>query len=220
MTSLEAYQSLLEKVNRNDTNSNIHVPRGKFVNIYNQQRIIWMADRLDNDKSSQSLDELENLLENDVELSYIDKKRDHARFQLPTDFHEFSSAYCISSKGECTDRPLIVWNIKSSDKNVLLQDENNKPSFEYEETLALINKAMVNVYFTDFTVDELYLTYYREPNKIDLIGYINLDGSQSTNIDPDLPDSQVDEILDYCYKEIMRVNQDVQGFQLAQQKTP
>jgi hypothetical protein len=218
MTSLEAYQSLLEKVNRNDTNSNIHVPRGKFVNIFNQQAKVWLEDILSNNKSSIKLDELENLLEDDVELVYIDKKRDHARFTLPSNFQEVSSAYCLATKGECIDRPLVVWTMKSQDKNVLLKDENHNPSFEYEETLSLINNGKVNVYFTDFSVTDYFLTYYREPKKIDLAGYIKVDGTQSTDINPDLTDRQIDEVLDYCTKEIMRTNQDVQGFQLAQQK--
>ena len=218
MTSLEAYQSLLEKVNRTDTNSNIHVPRGRFVNLYNQQRLIWLSDKLREYKASQKLDELSDLLEDDVELNKVDNRRDHARFTLPSDFFEFSSSYSLCSKGDCTERPVVNWEMKSSNKQVLLNDSNHNPSFEYEETLALINKGMLSVFFSDFSVDKCFLTYYRSPNKIDLVGYVKLDGSPSETVDPELPDEQVDEILDYCYTELMRANKDVEGFQLAKDK--
>ena len=218
MTALEAYQSLLEKVNRNDTNSNIHVPRGRFVNLYNQQRLVWLGNKLEEYKASQKLDELSDLLEDDVELNRVDNRRDHSRFKLPEDFYEFSSSYSLASKGDCTDRVLVNWEIKSSDKQVALRDENNNPSFEYEETLAIISKGMLSVYFSDFSVDRCFLTYYRVPNKIDLEGYVRLDGTPSKTSDPELPDELVDEILDYCYKEIMRSNQNIEGFQLAKDK--
>lgn len=218
MTSLEAYQLLLEKVNRNDTNSNIHIPRGKFVVLYNQQRLKWLQNKLVEYKDSQNLDYLDELLEDDTELDFIKIKHNSAIFKLPDDFFEFSSSFSLCTKGDCTGRVLTNWEIKSSDKRVILQDENHNPSFEYEETFVIPTSGNLSVYFSDFTVDRCFLTYYRTPGKIDIEGYIDINRNPSKNIDPDIPDDMVDQILDYCYMEIMRSNKDVEGFQLAKDK--
>ena len=46
------------------------------------------------------------------------------------------------------------------------------------------------------------MTYYRRPVRVDLSGYINAAGIQSTDIDPELPDPLVEEILDMVAKQI------------------
>lgn len=45
------------------------------------------------------------------------------------------------------------------------------------------------------------MTYYRRPVRVDLSGYINAAGIQSTDIDPELPDYLVEEILGMVAKQ-------------------
>ena len=57
------------------------------------------------------------------------------------------------------------------------------------------------VYEDGFRTDEVRMTYYRNPVRVDLTGYINAAGVQSMDIDPELPDPLVEEILDMVAKQ-------------------
>lgn len=218
-TSLGAYEQLLLKVNRNDSNSNIHVPRGKFVNVFNEQQRNWLKNKLASDLSSDDVDGLSDLLQDDIPLDKIQTHKDHVDFTLPEDFYSFAASYSIASRGDCLNRPIVNWNTKGKNIRLLLQDDNSSPSFDYEETLLSIASKRVRIYFTDFTVDEVYLSYYRLAKDIDLEGYVKIDGTQSATIDPELDDVAVDEIVSRCALEIMRNNENAEGFQFAKERT-
>lgn len=218
MTSLGAYESLLLKVNRNDRNSNIHIPRGRFVNIFNEQQRNWLKDTLHENLGTDDIDQLNDLLVDDVSLERVKIHRDHVEFELPDDFYSFSSAYCLASTEECKDRPLVVWNVKPKNARVLLLNENESPSFEYEETICSISNQKVRIYFDDFQIEEAFLNYYRFAKDIDLEGYVKIDNTPSITIDPELSDAYVDEIINRCAAEIMRNVQNQEGFGFAKER--
>lgn len=219
MTSLEAYENLLLKVNRNDSNSNIEVSRGQFVNIYNEQRAKWTSEKLSKKLSSDQLDELQDLLEDDVELLSDSFGQNSIYFKLPSNFYKVASSFSLAEKNGC-ERILTNWNTKSTDRSVILNDENINPSFDYEETPINITKDKLKVYFTDFKVKKVYLSYYKQPQEIDLEGYIKSDGTQSTTINPDISDANVLEIITRCAAEVMRNNQNPEGLQFQKDRIP
>ena len=217
-SSLEAYNQLLLKVNRNDSNSNIHVPRGKFVTVFNEQARLWLKEKLEQYKGTDNLNELNDLLQDDVPLEKAKTHRDHVDFTLPEDFYAFASSYSLATKEDCKNRVLVNWDTKGKNLRVLLTDAHSAPSFEYEETLVSLSKGKMKVYFTDFHIDEVYLSYYSLPAPIDLEGYTKLDGSRSTTINPELAADAVDEIINRCAAEIMRNNQNAEGFGFAKDR--
>lgn len=219
MTSLEAYQNLLLKVNRNDSNSNINVPRGQFVLLYNEQLTKWTCEKLQKKLDSDELDELNDLLEDEIELDKISSNRDYDYFTVPENLHKFSSAYVVAERDGC-ERILTAWNLKSPDIRVILNDENNNPSFDFEETPMYITNGKAKIYFSDFTIKNAFLTYYKMPGAIDIEGYIKVDGTASQNIDPDISGPNVLEIVTRCAAEVMRNNQNVEGLQMQKDKIP
>lgn len=219
MIALQAYERFLVKLNKNDTNANVNVPKGRFVVIYNEQSKRWLKEKLKQKLSTDELDELSTLLVDPIEpLVKLNKHFDHVDFQVPNDFFQASSSYVIASKGECKGRVLDNWNTKGKNIRILLRDENNKPSFEYEETLFGVSDGKIKVYFDDFEIDEVFLSYYRTPKDIDITGYINSLNQPSTNIDPDLPDMAINEIISRCVTEVTRNVGDPQGFQFSKER--
>lgn len=216
-TSLQAYNSFLIKSNREDTNSNIHVSKGKFVVIYNEQAIRWMKEKFKRKLSSSELDELSDLLVDNFEVIKVGKHQGHIDFKLPDDYFSLASSFSQAVRGNCK-RVLTNWKAKPHDIPVLLKDENNNPSFDFEETLLSIAGKKIKVYFDDFKVDKVYINYYRFPKNIDIEGYINIDGSASTTINPELSDLAVNEIINRCAKEVMRTSEKQEGFLLAKER--
>lgn len=218
MISLEAYNSYLRKVNRNDTNRNIKIPKGQFVSLYNEQAEIWLSDFIRDNNSTDKINEISELLQLDISLEKSQDTLNSSDFNIPEDYFEYSSAYCLAQKEGCSESVVYCWDIKNKNKNTLFQNENEKPSFEYQETFIQHNQDKIKVYRDNFDISKLYLDYYRVPKKIDIEGYINVDGTNSSNINPDISDFLVNKIIEYCVVETIRVFQSPEAFQLAKDR--
>lgn len=124
---------------------------------------------------------------------------------LTPKFMFYIDSYIIADKGDCKNR-IIYANtdlIKHADITKLLQNSNYSPSFEYQETIADISSDELH-YYTDgtFTPSVAYVSYLRYPKDIDLEGYVNIDGKDSTNIDSEFEYYLKDEILDLAVEHL------------------
>lgn len=204
ITSQEAYKRFLLKVNKNDTNRNVKIPKSVFVLLYNSEQPEWLGETIDAYENSSNIDYLADLLTPPVKLVEVKKTPNRVDFKVPDDLFWNSSGYSIASKGKCKNEVIVNWFVKPKDINVLLQNANQRPSFEYRETLAVFNGDNVSVYRDGFYINEQYLTYYRTPKDIDLAGYKRFDGTDSTTINPELDDFMVEEILERIATKALR----------------
>ena len=104
--------------------------------------------------------------------------------------------------------------MKNENVHELLQDEYNKPSFKWRETFYSFADDMIVIYVDNFTISELFLTYYRYPKEVDMVGYVKEDGSYSVNIDPEWDDKVVERIIEFCVADFDINNDDLQRYQL------
>lgn len=126
--------------------------------------------------------------------------------------------YASCTKEECKDRMLYIPSpVRHGDLITLMTNKNYAPSFEYEETLATISDNNIVVY-TDgtFIVDNVYLTYLKYPQKIDIEGYEDFDGTPSVNSNTDLPEQLEDELLDVAYLELAIETENIPQVQMSQ----
>lgn len=122
----------------------------------------------------------------------------HHTFMFPLDM------YAICSKGECTGRVVYLSKlVKHGDISTLMFNTQYTPSFEWQESFAVISNNKIITYTDDtFEVDSFHLSYMRYPQKIDSAGYINFDGTASANEDCELADYLEDELLDLAILEL------------------
>lgn len=214
MTSLEAYKLLLLKVNKNDSNSNRSLSKGEFVILFNEQQRIWTHLSIKNTTNGIEHQELNNLLVIDQKLEFDKKDFSSYVFKLPSNFEAFESSFSIADKDKCKGRKLTNWLVKPRNISVLLNSDNHNPSFDYEETICLLSNNKFHVFYKDFVVKECYMSFYKAPKNIDIEGYIKVNGSESTNIDPtELNDKQIEEILNRCAIEVEKNYRDIEGLQ-------
>lgn len=218
MTPNEIYKKFLLKVNKNDTNTNIKVPKSQFVLLFNEEKRQWLDDKTKGKESSDYIEDLEYLLEHNIPLEKISSFTLHDDFKLPENFFRRATSYSIASKKDCNNVPIVNWFIKPKDLNVLLQNAHTSPSFEYQETIALLNKNKLSVYKGDFTITEVYLTYYREPKDLDIAGYKHIDGTPSSDIEVDLDDFNIEEIINRTARNAVLNYESVEQNQLALQR--
>jgi hypothetical protein len=218
MLSIEAYKRFLLKINKNDTNSDIDISKGEFVLLYNEQKDRWLEEQIKTNESNISVLDIGELQNKHVPLNRVSDSDRYSIFSLPTNFFKYISSYSICSDNSCSD--VIVSNIpyKAKNENMLLENSNFQPSLDYEETIVDLSGNTIYVYRKDFTIDKVFLNYYREVGKIDIAGYRKLDGTISTDVHPDVSDISVDEILNRCAKEVIRRYENPEGFQLASER--
>lgn len=217
MTSEQAYKQFLLKINKNDTNSNIKINKGHFVLIFNEQARAWIYEKLKEDTDNNEKNYFSKLLIFDEPLVKIKDSENFSSFLLPKNYLSIESAYSIAEKEGCK-RKLFNFDFKSMNRNIIEQDLNNNPSFEYETTIFNLSNDNILVFKTDFSIEEEYITYYRLPIEIDIKGYIKVDGTQSNNINPELDDKYVEEILNRCVVEVQTNYSDLQNLQASQNR--
>ena len=219
MDSLTIYKNFLLKVNKNDTSANINISKGEFVILYNSQKRVWLEEKLKNKTTDIDIHDLEILYIKDKKLIKKSFDSNSIHFLLPDNFFKFDSSFCIAQKEKCEDRVLINWLVKPKNVNIYLTDSNHEPSFEYEETFSIISENKLITYIKDFKINQSYLSYYKEPINIDIEGYIKINGSKSTTINQDdLDDKSIDEIINRCVIETLRIYENTEAFQLAQNR--
>lgn len=140
---------------------------------------------------------------------------------LKPHFMFYIDSYLLADKGSCINR-VISCNpdlIKHADIQLLLKNNNFKPSFEFQETIVDIASDELHVY-TDgtFTPKKLYLSYLRYPGQIDKAGYVKFDGTDSVDKDCELEDYLKDELLDITVEKLAMYTENISAAQSAQNR--
>ena len=197
MTIQEAYLRSLQKNEQNLANGGIKLDPGRFVLLFNEAQDRLVKYYL-NRKDDETIRSIQNLLVYWMSLDNAGRMDDpeSTSFNLPDDYLWFSNIKGVFSYKGCEVTDFVMWEAKNENIHELLGDENNRPSYDYRETFYSIGNGKVVVYESGFRTEEVKMTYYRRPVRVDLSGYINAAGIQSTDIDPELPDYLVEEILD------------------------
>ena len=208
-----AYLKFLEKVNKNYTNDNISVDVGRFVSLFNAKQIRFLEYVLEK-RNEDDIRYVQKMLVKDESLEFLRKKLNHCDFKLPSNFFSFVNVQANADEGSCSSNRINLWEIKNENIHELLQDEYNKPSFKWRETFYSFADDTIVIYVDNFTISEVFLTYYRYPKKVDMKGYVKEDGSFSTDIDPEWDDKVVERIIEFCVADFDINNDDLQRYQL------
>lgn len=217
MTAEEAYIRYLDLVNRNATNNGVNVDAPRFVLLYNdmQRRYVeWVLEKRNEDE----IRYLQLLLVNEHSLVVKDNRKEYTSFSLPKNYFDFSNVAAKAKTDCCPERKMLLFEIKSEDREELLADENNKPSFEFAETFYYFSSDTITIYKDNFDIVGVKMTYYRYPTEINLAGYIGLDNNPSTTIHPEFDDKVVNRILVAMAKEFSAINSEANEYQLGKDR--
>ena len=215
MSVQELYKRFLMMINKNDTNAGVTIPPAEFVLLFNAEALRWLAEELKKDEDNIDVNKIDQLFNPNVELTLFEKHEKFLDFTLPDDYFQVYGSYSFADRGICQGVRIANYEKKPGNLVPILSDSDNRPSLNYQEAPFVLTENSLRLYFDDYEVKSTFVNYYRTPNKIDMEGYINFDGEQSTNIDPELDDFNNLEILARVAKEINRQVENTEGFQLA-----
>lgn len=218
MTSKEAYKRFLLKLNKNDSNEGVNILPSHFVLMFNTERLRWFGEFFNESSDNWELSTISDFLEVDKLLTKVHTFEDSLVFAVPDNLYREASSYSLCDKGECKNIKVYNFEKKPLGFHTILADDFSGPQFDFEETPFIFEKEGMRVYFKDFTIKKVYLSYYREPLAIDIEGYEKIDGSPSTDIDTDLDDTFIDEILDRMVAEVSGQTKDGERFQFVKER--
>jgi len=218
MTTPELYFECQLLLNKGGTGLYSDVPVATFVTIFNREQEKWLKLNLPKAADTDDIQNFQQLLVPEYPLVKQDVTSKYVSFLLPEDWFSIDQIHPAKATQQKVTRNLYVRFIKNKNINELLQDPLNNPSFDWEETFAFVGNEQLHVYYTDFSIDSISISYYKKPNKIDLIGYTNFDKLPSKTVNSNLDDVYLREILDMTVRELQRIFENPQGFQLAQER--
>ena len=214
MTNInEDYLKFLNLVNRNATNNNISVDKPRFILLFRtvlNKYVEWILEKRNGD----DVRYIAPLLSLEVPLTLSSKKEQFDEFELPDDYFDLANLHVYAESGNCKKQRMTTFEAKIEDIEELLNDENNKPSFSFRETFFLTSNKNAIVYKDGFSINKVLLSYYRYPKQVDISGYTHLDGTPSTDINPELDAKVIDRVLLAMAKEFSAINGDTAKYQL------
>lgn len=210
MTSLEVLVKVRNRLNKVDTQDDENLAVYSIIEAFNKAQLN-VVNRLFNrnnnyktgvESTKKRIDDLRVLINtNPINLN-ISKQDIYYVADLPKDYFHHIRIECLAKNESCQEKRLKVYLGEESNLNTLLTNEHLNPNFDWAETIATITEDNLKVFtLNKFEIKKVFLTYLRFPVNIDAPGYIKEDGSNSTQIDPELPD----DIIEMCIDETTRI---------------
>lgn len=168
MDTNKAYQKFIIKINKNATTDSIACDKGKFTVLINEAQNKFQEFILDK-KGDDEIRYIQHLLVEDHLISSSSPHKDSQDFELPADYFDLSNVSAEITKDTCTKQKADLFEIKNDDRNNILSDEFNKPSFKYREAPYNLSSNKIKVYKEDFSIDNITLSYYRYSKQIELL---------------------------------------------------
>lgn len=194
ITAEQIREKYIVKAEKNGKNDNIATDRGRICILYNESKNKFLTLHLQN-RGIDDVRYIQNFLVLDKKIPYSSKTQDKYNFKLPENYFDLSSARVKAKKGNCS-RLLNLVEVKTENLIDKLQDEFNKPSFEWEESLYTVNSNSISIY-TDgsFKTEELLLNYYRYPQDLKLLNPENPESNFDDSIEIEWDDKALDDII-------------------------
>ena len=193
MTSKTAFAKFKLRFNKLDTNFSDELSEKIFCELFNKAQIHFVNKLLDTEAANKDNSSILQQILKNVKLTGIHQDNIYL-VDIPEDWNWIIRVSCIDTKCNNTLNCLLV---QEGNVGRLLQNENWKPSVEWEETIYTYGDNKLRIYLDNFRLKECNLVYYRNPIAIDIkTGKHNINDLPSTDINPEWADSIVEDIID------------------------
>ena len=193
MTIQQAKERYLIKSEKNGTNDGITVDNLRFCLIFNESQEKFMTLHLQN-RGIDDVRYIQKFLVLDKKIPYTSKTQDKYNFKLPSDYFDLADVRAKAKKENCEDT-MYLFEIQTENLSEILQDEFNKPSFEWREAPYTVNSDMLSIYTDNFSIPERVLNYYRYPNQIRLIDEENPESGFDESFPIEWDDKSLNDII-------------------------
>ena len=194
-----------QRLNKLDSQDYDNITCWQIVEAFNKAQVEWSRRQLHginivkegDEQSTRRKDDLQKLL---IKTPLTSVKQDlYYEGNIPQNYLQWKRVDIYAKKDCCDQRRMTVYLAEEGNLNQLLRDKSKQPSFEWSETFATLINDTVHLYTNnEFEVEESFLTYYRQPLKIQIDGcsdpYTGI--TSTTNVDCEFKDDIIELIID------------------------
>lgn len=218
METQKVYEKLLVKLDGVGTN-NIAVDRQRAVLMINESQNKWVEHILSPVKRDENIRYVQKLLTDKTIIVGPRVSELYDKLPFPDNYFEFSSVIGFASKDNCENVKINLFEIKDQDKDQILQDEFNKPSFLYREAPFVVSDDSLKIYtLSEFKLNKIVLNYYRYPVQIRQVDEEDPESPFNENYQIEFDDKIVDRIISNAVAEL-QANVKDEAYQLNKQRT-
>jgi hypothetical protein len=194
-----------QRLNKLDSQDYDNITCWQVVESFNKAQVEWARRQLHGMNSVQEGDEQSTRRKDDLQKLLIReplpaiKKDAYYEGNIPGDYLQWKRVDIYANKECCDKRRMTVYLAEEGNLNQLLRDKAKQPSFEWAETFATLIDDTVHLYTNNqFDITEAFLTYYRQPLKIQINGCSDpYTGIQSTvEVQCEFKDDIIELIID------------------------
>lgn len=175
MTNKTIQLKVKQRLNKLDSQDYDNFECWKIVEAFNKGQVMWCRrnlvatnqKRTGDEQSKRRIDDLQILLKN-KKMSLTKRDKFVESGLLPKDYFEWKRV-SGDATNDCCKNPVHVkiYLAQEADVDILLADDNYRPSFDWGETFCTLKGNRIKIYTdNDFTMTEAVLTYYRQPLNI------------------------------------------------------
>jgi hypothetical protein len=194
-----------QRLNKLDSQDYDNITCWQIVESFNKAQVEWARRQLHGINVVKEADEQSNRRKDDLQKLLIKvpvstvKKEIYYQGNLPEDYLQWKRVDVYANKECCDKRRMTVYLGEEGNLNQLLRDKAKQPNFDWAETFATLINNTVHVYTNnEFEISEAYLTYYRQPRKIQIEGcsdpYTGL--TSNVNIESEFKDDIIELLID------------------------
>jgi uncharacterized protein (DUF3820 family) len=194
-----------QRLNKLDSQDYDNITCWQVVESFNKAQVEWSRRQLHGINIVKESDEQSNRRKDDLQKLLIKepitttKKTDYYVGDLPENYLQWKRVDVFAQKDCCDKRRMTVYLAEEGNLSQLLRDKSKQPNFEWGETFATLINNNVNIYTNnEFEVEDAYLTYYRQPRKIQIQGcsdpYTGL--ISTTDVQSEFKDDIIELIID------------------------
>lgn len=195
-----------QRLNKLDSKDYDNLEPWMIQEAFNKAQREWIRRQLhgnnlykeSNEQTIRRVDDLQIILK-EYELNGGSTKLYFESGDLPKDFFEYKRISMDGSNDKCSNRRFKVYLAEEANRDILLDDELNRPDFGWAETFFTFINNKVRIYTDDkFTVSKAVLVYYRQPREVKFVNTIDLDTGSLNTIDVicEFKDDIVELIID------------------------
>jgi hypothetical protein len=212
-----------QRLNKLASNDYDNIECWQIVEAFNKGQVDWCRRNLHglnikqegDEQSKRRIDDLNVLLNDSPPIVMVNRQTYYESPPFPANYLEWKRV-SIKATSECCPKPrlMVVYEVEDGNIPIILRDTNKKPSFEWGETVVTLKDNKFQVYTNgEFAVAETVLTYYRQPQKIQILNCVDPYTQQISTVDvecefkDDLTELLIDEAAKILAGDIESMNQ-------------
>lgn len=218
---------LRQAVNKLDSQDYDNIENYVLLDYFNKCQLLYLREQLrgynlskDGDEGSKiNLNSFQQLITTQL-YSYTsaNKKEQYYWSILPSDYYLIKRVDITAEKDDChcianNFRLYLAENYMCTE---YYYDAMKSPNFDWRETFYTIANNELRVYYKDFLIKDVSVTYYRKPRVVEKNGefstFLNL--VSVSDVDPELADDVVENIIQMAASHIAGDIQDQISYQV------